>query len=513
MAKSKRAPNRQRPVIVADDPAGWWRDPILWTLTAIAAILLVWNLGGRCLWQDEAETALLGRSILHYGKPVASDGINVISQEAGRELGPDKVWRWSPWVQFYLAAAGMNVAGDSALGARLPFALLAMLVVPVTYLLARRVYESILIARFAALAMTTSVWFLLHARQSRWHAPAYVLACVILIGVFEKRWWGGLLVALSGAALFYTNYFVAICFLVAVAVASPLIKIDRRLIAGFVGAAILSLPGVTYFQVFGKAGGGQTSGWTQFWVYVVQFVTFLAPLPLVLVAAWSDRRPATRFFFAMTIAMCVMLAFAPWAMFRYLSVLFPVAALLIGVALASLMRWNATAGWIAVALLVLTSVLHRLPFGYMQLEAAKQFETPAFPLVAYIEEMISPPLEPECVVVDLLRAQGSPGETVLATYGDLVLQFYTRMHVVGGMQGQPLPKDPDWIVGRSFIRSSEPGKDFGVRRFVNTQVDTSRYEIVASPPDPCIIGNPDPAFHSFHDVPHAEPMRILRRVR
>src|SRR5438045_9532366 len=40
--------------------------------------------------EDEAETALLGRNILHYGKPVASDGMNVISQEAGHEFGADQ---------------------------------------------------------------------------------------------------------------------------------------------------------------------------------------------------------------------------------------------------------------------------------------------------------------------------------------------------------------------------------------------------------------------------------------
>ncbi|HJW92620.1 MAG TPA: hypothetical protein VJ901_03295 [Thermoanaerobaculia bacterium] len=497
---------RKRPQ-PTDDPAGWYRDPILWAITALAALLLLANLGGRCLWQDEAETALLGRNIVHFGKPVATDGVNVVSQEAGRDFDANHIWRWSPWAQFYLAAAGLKIS-DSTLGARLPFALLAILVIPLTYLLARRIYESILIARFAALALTASVWFLLHARQSRWHAPAYVLACLILIAVFEKRPW---LLAFSGAALFYTNYFVAICFLVAVAVASPLIGLNRRLIAGLAGAAALSIPGVIYFDVLGKSGG-HASPWTQFWTYLVQFLVFLAPLPLVLVAT-SDRRPATRFFFAMTLAMCVMLAFAPWAMFRYLTILFPVAALLTGVALAWLMRKNAIVGWIAVALLVFTSVLHRLPLGYMNLESAKVFDDTPVPLIAYAGELISPPKEPECVVAGYLRAHATPDETVLATYGDLALQFYTRMHVIGGMQGQPLPSDPDWIIGRSFIRSYEPGKDFTVRRWVNTQIDISRYTMVAMPPDPCLPGSPDPMFHSFHDTPKAEPMRILHRTR
>src|SRR3954469_23530891 len=106
---------RKRPQ-PTDDPAGWYRDPILWAITALAALLLLVNLGGRCLWEDEAETALLGRSIIHHGVPVAVDGGVVISQEAGKEIGPDGVWRWSPWLQFYVAAAGLRFVGDSAFG-------------------------------------------------------------------------------------------------------------------------------------------------------------------------------------------------------------------------------------------------------------------------------------------------------------------------------------------------------------------------------------------------------------
>jgi 4-amino-4-deoxy-L-arabinose transferase-like glycosyltransferase len=534
MAKPKRRsppkPAAPAPVLTRDEGV-WWRDPVLWALTALGAALLLWNLGGRCLWQDEAETALLGRNILQYGKPLAFDGINYVSQEASHEFGPDHVWRWSPWVQFYLAAGGLKTFGETTLGARLPFAILAIFVVPLTYLLARRAYESILVARFAALAQATAVWFLLHARQSRWHAPAYVLACVVLLAVFEverrasspvegdRRGRLSLhvaLLAVAGAALFYTNYFVAICFLVAIAIASPLLARDRafflRLGIGLAGAALLSLPGVIFFNVLGKTGGGQSSAWTQFWIYVVQFFTFLAPLPLVAVAAIADgARPVTRFLLGLSVATCVMLALAPWTMFRYLTILYPVASLLAGLALAWLVRRNAIAGWIAAALFVWTSILHQLPLAYMQVDGSKQADARFSPLAAYLGEVIAPPGDTECRLAGYLRANAHPGETVLATYGDLPLQFYTRMHVAGGMQGQPLPAAPDWLIGRSFYLSTEPGKDYSVLRFINTQIDVKRYELVTSMPDPGIAGNPDPLYHWFRDQPDARPARVLRR--
>lgn len=496
------------------EPASWWRDYVLWLLTAVAAILLLWNLGGRCLWQDEAETALLARNILSYGKPVARDGINIVSQEVGREFEADGVWRWSPWMQFYLAAGGLKFFGDSTQSARLPFALLAILVVPLTYLLARRVYESILIARFAALALATSVWFFLHARQARWEAPAYVLACLILLAVFQCRRsmaWTVVLV-FAAAALFYTNYFVAICFLFAIAVASPLLGFNPPLLAGLSGAALLSGPGVVYFHVLEKVGGAHVRAWIPLWIYVAEFFTFVAPLALVAIAA-ADKRPATRFLLAVTVGTCGMLAVAPWIMFRYLTILFPIAALLLGVALSRLMQKNVILGWSTAALLVFTSVLHRLPLGYLGAKAARPFDQPISPVMALVGEIVRPPQDPESVVADFLRAHAESTDTVLATYGDLVLQYYTRMHIVGGLAGQPLPVDPDWIIRRSFTLTSEPGKDDRVHRFIDTQVDGARYELAATVPDPSIIGNPDPKFHSFRAIPDAAPLQILRRIR
>src|SRR6516162_1027891 len=122
-------------------------DGVLWAILGLAAILLFWGLGDRSLWQDEAETALLGKNILRFGRPIASDGVNVISQEASKEFGPDCLWHWSPWIQLYIAAGSFAVLGPTTLAARLPFALLAFLAIPLTYRLARRLFDSIAVAR------------------------------------------------------------------------------------------------------------------------------------------------------------------------------------------------------------------------------------------------------------------------------------------------------------------------------------------------------------------------------
>src|SRR5437899_334000 len=166
-----------------DSPIAALRDPVLGIVLALAALLLFFNLGGRYFWQDEAETVLLGKSILRSAAPYAFDGTNVVSQEAGREFGPDFLWRWAPWLQYYVAAGSIGLLGTTPLAARLPFALLGLLTVPLVFILARDLFGSRRVARLSALCLATSVPFLLHARQARWHAPAFLLATGFLLGL------------------------------------------------------------------------------------------------------------------------------------------------------------------------------------------------------------------------------------------------------------------------------------------------------------------------------------------
>src|SRR5262249_2354985 len=147
-----------------EQPVSSVKDPCLYAVLALGAVLIFWNLGERYLWQDEAETALLAKSILLTGLPTACDGKNVISQELSREFGPDYLWRWSPWLQFYLAAGSFALFGPNTLSARLPFAVLGLLAIPLTYWLARRFLGCVNIARLSSLILATSVPFLLHTR-------------------------------------------------------------------------------------------------------------------------------------------------------------------------------------------------------------------------------------------------------------------------------------------------------------------------------------------------------------
>src|SRR5690349_5081497 len=98
------------------------RKHLLW-VALLASCWILPRLGQQHLWQDEAQTALIARTVLLTGIPHGQDGVNVFSQEQGAEYDADYVWKWHPWLSFYLTAASLRIFGPSAWAARLPFAL------------------------------------------------------------------------------------------------------------------------------------------------------------------------------------------------------------------------------------------------------------------------------------------------------------------------------------------------------------------------------------------------------
>lgn len=502
---SRHSGDERAPLATGTAPAGpALLDRWLLVTVLVGALLLLWNLDGRWLWQDEAETALLGRSILAHGVPVAFDGQNLISQEVGREFeAPSYIWRWSPWVQFYGAAAGLKIFGNTTLGARLPFALTGILTIFAVYAAALQISRSRVAARFAALFLALSPWYLLHARQSRWHAPAYLFAALAVLALMrirdERRWTAVAGLALAGAGLFYTNYLVAIAYLLALAVASPLLALTRsttiRVAAGFAGAAVLSVPGIVFHRVLTRAGSTSGAFADHLMSYGVSLGAWLLPLPVVALAAWfaiRQRSGRLAFLLAAMGITIIVLSLAPWTMFRYLTVLLPLSTILLGMTAANVARWSRMAAAILVATLIGTTAIHHIGLNPLMADPRYSFS----PLLGYLHELRDPPVETEQKLAAALRA-GDRSGTVVTTYGDLPLQFYTRLRVCGGLSGRELPTEPDWIIMRAGIMSSEPGKDLTTAWRIRETMALTRYEEVERIPDAMLSNNPDPLYHLF----------------
>jgi 4-amino-4-deoxy-L-arabinose transferase-like glycosyltransferase len=184
--------------------------PLL-ALLAIAAALVLSDLGVPWLWTDESDTALFARSILQHGLPVAWDGTSFTDSDDGlrvvpRALGRSFVMVGTPWLPYYLAAGSFALFGESEWAARLPFALAGIAAVAMLYAFVLRATGCRRAAFAAALLLVASPQFLLYARESRSYALNMLFTVLLLWGFLRlgrRRYdpWLGL----AAVLLFYVQ--------------------------------------------------------------------------------------------------------------------------------------------------------------------------------------------------------------------------------------------------------------------------------------------------------------------
>lgn len=145
------------------------------------------GLGSRHLWQDEIETAERARSILNFGYPTVVDQEGRPSVNAGGlEIEESILHRYTPWLQFYWAAGGLEASRklnfDPDIGVRFPFVLAhSISSALITHGLISYVSLNPL---FSILAGSLYGWQsvrLVHARTSRYHALLDLLFILLLI--------------------------------------------------------------------------------------------------------------------------------------------------------------------------------------------------------------------------------------------------------------------------------------------------------------------------------------------
>jgi hypothetical protein len=447
----------------------------------MAACLIFVRLDQRLLWVDEAETALLGRNVLAYGVPKAFDGKTLVSQEVGREFGSNYVWRWTPWLEKYLAAASFAVLGESTFSARLPFALVGLLAVASVYPLALALFRDRWVGVLAMAFLSLSVPFILHVRQCRYYsllAFGTIWALYFVVGLGRGRRGAIAGFATAMTVLFHANTLAFLATSVALAPCALVFGFERAALVRSVKAVALIVlvngPWL-YFFMLGKSGETlypfaenlryQANLASQYTLPVVA-------IPLFLGLAWA-LRPTHRLLDGTTwrpfaalvvipLVFIVGLATAPWSFYRYTVGLLPLAAVLLAFMCVQVVRWSRLVGIACTATLLLTGVAGKVsawpipPLTYTLQTDGRSFPLcdTWFPLGNYLYEVTHPFTGPMETLVAYLEANARPGDRVFVSYGDLIVAFYTNLEVRGGQSGRSLDDWPlpDWLVLRSFFR-------------------------------------------------------------
>lgn len=515
-------------------------DWLLFAILAVAAFLLFYNLGQRPFWQDEAETGCLARSVLRTGLPYAWDGTSFVSQEEGREFNTDDgcLWRWSPWEQIYLQAAGFAIGGFNAAAGRAPFALAALLAVFWTYRLLLRHFGDRSWALVAMSLLAFSVPFLLIGRQARYYAVGTLLILWTLDAFlcdWRTKWRPWCVALLCLVALFHANYLLFLSFVPTALMAAALLYPDRvwnkRTLYLTIATILCVIPGIFLYRV------GRQSGMFNLLVvpenlmlYLADLFMFVLPLPVALVLAWHWRRffthlarpeePRERFalFCLVLILLSVLLlSLVPQRFFRYIAHLVPLCMIVISYGICRMWRFSRPIAVTLWVLLACTNWLYVVPLQWLGVANQpwktdfRMLDYPNFPIKLFVTELTCGYPDVNAAIVEFFRTHAKPGQTVLAEYGDMPLHFYLpSLRVIGGLQGPIAPNEkPDWVLRRRAVRINRDRLLFGSQAFTQTLELARDYErvFVDSPDETFGNRTDDPNQHHF--VPVGPPQKTL----
>lgn len=490
----------------------------LFVVLAVAAVLLFGRLGNGLLWQDEAQTALLAETVLKHGVPLGYDGTNYFSMAQGIEYGDHYLWRYSPWLPFYLTAASFELFGIGTWAARLPFAAMGLATIGLTFLLAKRLSGDARVGLVSAGLLSLCVPFLLLTRQCRFYgAVAFFSQCALyayarLLDGERKSF---VFLGLAATGLFYSHYLYYGTLFVAIFL--HLAFRHRNLLKEGIAAVTLSLPltipgilwhaRMPYRAMYVLGYQDPAIGITQLWWLVRDGVRYIVP-PLwiavalgwgVFVAVRGQRRLDTgsrgfdRGLF-LAIWLGVTLIFLALLngdyYFRHLA---PAIAVLCIACAWMTVLWMHASRWLGVAGLVIF-VAHQ-------------------PLTDYLYEITHDYIGPMDGYVRFLRENAKPTDVVWATLEEMPIKFYTHLRVISSMTGEDLSKapPPDWLILRRFA-FNQP--DVDARAYIKEHFPRTDFEAIQLPyPDIAFQNREDPEHHRYRTAADAPPIIIFRRKK
>lgn len=536
----------------------------LFLVTCVATFLLFSNLGNQYLWQDEAQTATISKTILTHGIPLGYDGKNHFSQEFGVDYGDNYIWKWHTWLSFYLVAGAFKIFGVNTLAARLPFALLGIATIVLTYVTSKALLKERRTAMIATVLVLVSVPFLILSRQSRYYSATmfFSLLCLFSYGMLlQKKKYAAPLYVAALTLLFHTHYIYSATMLAAVIVHAVLYQRERLRAALLVsaGAVLLNLPWIIWLSSikYGNRYSENLFSVEQFFKfgqsYYYQIGEFIFPPMLLIIPAffgvwewvkqkdlftqatlWKKIRiltlililllvgfgillhihfyaaaAASIFFLVLVlrkkspigeslallvlfiiITLTALLLSIPSPFFRYLAPLIPVFCILIGYVIEKAMRVHVIFG---IEILLIT-VLWINPLHDFLYEVTHDYDGPIEGIVNY------------------LRANGASSDTVVITYGDLPLKFYTDMKVVGGLTGESVSPytNAQWIIFRKTPMSIA---DTVIRHHLKKHVDWNKYrEIKIGYPDIPWENREEPQRHLYRTAMIEDSVTLFRRI-
>ncbi len=484
-------------------------------LTLLSGVLLLADLGDGYLWQDEAQSALVSRSVLIYGVPKATDGKNSFAQVQDAEYGANKIWKFHPWLPFYATAASYAVLGESTFSARLPSALAGICTVVFLYFLAFKLTRDQRTAFLSGLLLTLSVAFLLLTTQCRYYGLSIgfsVLGALGFLRLIRGEKGGFWLFLISTFLLFHSHYIYCASLFISLLIYTWFFARDQltKVVKGMAIVTVVNIPAIIWHGNVEQKNEGEFLAFNKTFDFLSAFTghidQFLVPGPLLLflgilagvgLLKTSNSKPESQvpfrtlalpaIFSVMTMVLVAVLVHKPY--FRYIGPVLPFFFLILAV----LIRWSMVIHWL-------------VGIGLIGVWLATG------DLKKYMQEMTQDYYGPMEGITQFLNQYAKPTDTVAIPFGDLPVKFYTDLHVIGGLSDKDYKQavNADWIILRknSIMEADAQMKEYLVN---NLNMDLYRQTKINYPDIP-YQNREVPNMHHFKPVRNAPKVRILKRV-
>jgi 4-amino-4-deoxy-L-arabinose transferase-like glycosyltransferase len=488
---------------------------ILAVILCGSAVLLLANLGNQYLWEDEAQTALISKTVLTDGVPRGYDSKNYFSQEKGAEYGKNYIWKWHTWLPFYVLAGFYKAFGVNTFVSRLPFALFGLGTVGATYYFARSLWPGRRIAAIAGALLAVSVPFLLLSRQCRYYSMSMffsVLSLHAYMNMLNGKKRAGLMLFFASTLLLHTQHFYMAVLFPALAVHAVIYnhEVLKKLLIVIAGVMLFNLPWLLWLANMNYSQGHITDLSTNvnfIMAFCADILRYLFPvwlLAIILIITASNRIRKGRLisqeqFLVRNISLLVLfvifnvvvIAFTcPLPYFRYIAPSVPIAILLVAVIVDSAAHVH-----MVLAIVIVAGILSTGKLKDYFYEITHDYKGPIKGIVSY------------------LREHGSKDDVVAISYGDMPLKFYTDMRVIGGLTGEDLEPalNARWVIFRKNT-AGESGRleIYLILNDINLESEYRRIEL--NSPDIQWENREDIADHQFRTCTDEDKVVIYEKI-
>lgn len=489
--------------------------PGLLFLFPYSFLLIFLGLDNGSLQVDEGMDTFVSTTILKYGVPMHSDGVNATMLFADIY---DGLFIYRTWLPYYLQAFSLDVLGHTTFAARLPFALVGMASVIALYFLALKLTENKITAFLSGLLLSSSVPALIYFRTARYIGLPVLLTILLIyfyIKIFDDKTWKSSPFIIVAILFFHSMYVAFAGIILGILIhfcmhrKKVLHENARRVPRCALAIGVFTLPWMVaiapvfphisqfYVDTSDLIDTSFVGLFKHFAGYLFQLNNYIFPFILLPVLFFKPLKPVRPQIQLLIIcALTLLAASSPHSipMQHYISAAFPLLLILLAIILTMSLRKNFWGTILLSGILISTNLLHIGPLLPLKFLVEQQIDNRSrqsayltYASATFSREVrlasvfnehlyqISHPYQgPLDKIVEFFKTHGKARQTCYIDNEPESLAFYTGLQM---FSNETLNSNhpPDWIVLRGDQRmlNDKPGS---LKRTLKTILADNPYQ-------------------------------------